>query len=81
MHSVQDRAGRNPLPRRTQSDRTTPSQRTNASRAAELFEQLEVSPDQNANPKTTRWQYRSTLLLIASVGVIFWGGVWWLIFG
>ena len=81
MHSAQDRAGRNPFSRRTQSDRTALGQRANASCAAESFEQLEVGPGQNANPKTARWQYRSTLLLIVSVGVIFWGGVWWLIFG
>jgi len=28
-----------------------------------------------------RWRVRSTLLLIVSVGVVFWGAVFWLIFG
>ncbi len=29
----------------------------------------------------TRWRARSTLLLIVSVGVVFWGAVFWIIFG
>jgi len=81
MHSAQDRAARSSLPRRTQNDRVTPGRRVSVSRAAELLEQLEVGSDQHADAQTGRWPHRSTLLLIVSVGVIFWGGVWWLIFG
>jgi hypothetical protein len=35
----------------------------------------------DAQGQETRWRSRSTLLLVLSVGALFWGGVFWLFFG
>jgi hypothetical protein len=81
MHSAENRAGRNPQLRRGRSDRALSGGRADLSRAASLREPLEASLDEQLESGRTRWSLRSSFLLIVSVGTIFWGGVWWLIFG
>jgi len=44
-------------------------------------ERVLVGRGSEAHSKETLWPVRSTLLLIVSVGVLFWGAGFWIIFG